>query len=155
VIRVVPRVERGEFVNAGVVLFCRARRFLGARVALDAARLAALAPDLDADDIRARLALIPHVCAGGPDAGPIGRLSQTERFHWLVAPSSTVLQPSPVHAGLCHDPVATLDRLLVTMVLPPVGPPDGPVDDPGGTTGRSGAIRRRRPASPVSRRDTG
>lgn len=132
VIRVVPRVERGEFMNAGVVLFCRVRRYLGAHVALDVARLAALAPDLDAADIRDRLALIPRVCAGGPDAGPIGRLSQAERFHWLVAPSSTVLQPSPVHAGLCHDPAAALDRLLAAMVLPPVAPPDGWVEDPQG-----------------------
>jgi len=129
----VPRVDRGEFVNAGVVLFCRERRFLGARVALDPTRLAALAalaPGLDLAPIRAELEAIPRVCAGDHDAGPIARLPQAERFHWLVAPASTVVQPSPVHAGLCHDPAATLDRLLAAVVLPSptagLGPgPDG------------------------------
>jgi hypothetical protein len=118
IVRVVPRVERGEFVNVGAILFCRARRFLGARIELDAGRLATLAPWLELAPIERQLALIPRICAG-EDTGPIGRLSQTERFHWLVAPSSTVVQPSPVHSGLCADPEAELERLLTTMVREP------------------------------------
>ena len=119
ILRVVPRVEREEFVNAGVILFCRARAYLAARIALDEQRLLALAPELDADtlaEIRAHLDTIPRICAGARDAGPIARLSQAERFHWLVAPRSTMLQPSPVHSGLCDDPAAALDRLFDEMV---------------------------------------
>lgn len=122
VLRVVPRVEREEFVNAGVILFCRTRAFLGARVALDEQRLLALAPELDSDtlaELRSHLDTIPRICAGERDAGPIARLSQAERFHWLVAPRSTMLQPSPVHSGLCADPAAALDRLFAEMVQPP------------------------------------
>lgn len=115
-IRVVPRVERDEFLNAGVILFCRTRRYLGARVRLDPQRLAVLAPDLDPDDAERHLALIPRVCVGGRDAGPIGGLTAAERFHWLVAPRSTVVQTSPVHCGLCHDPAAMLDRLFATLI---------------------------------------
>jgi hypothetical protein len=118
VIRVVPRVERGECLNAGVVLYCRARRFLAARVALDRARLAALDPCRDPEAIEAALAVIPRLCAGGAAAGPIGGLSQAERFHWLVAPSSTIIQPAPVHTGLTDDPAATLEHLFATLVLP-------------------------------------
>ena len=118
IIRVVPRVERGEFVNAGAILFCRARRFLGARIELDTGRLAALAPWLEIAAVERQLALIPRICAGD-DPGPIGRLPQAERFHWLVAPSSTVVQPSPVHSGFCADPEAELERLLATMVRAP------------------------------------
>jgi hypothetical protein len=117
VLRVVPRVERGEFVNAGVVLFCRTRRFLAARVALDAQRLAALAPSLDISEAERHLALIPLVCAGGPEAGPIGALEQAERFHWLVAPRSAMIQTSPVHSGLCEDPELALEQLLERLVL--------------------------------------
>lgn len=116
VIRVVPRVERGEFINAGVVLFCRTRRFLAAQVELDRPRLAALASDLDSEPIQRLLDAIPLVCAGAPEAGAIGRLSQSERFHWLVAPVSTIIQASPVHSGLCHDPTAALEHLMETMV---------------------------------------
>ena len=119
IVRIVPRVERGEFMNAGVVLFCRTRRFLGARIALDTARLAALAPDLDVAPIQEQLNHIPLVCEGGAAAGPIGLLPQPERFRWLVAPRSTIVQPSPVHTGLCDDPQAALDRLLATMVRLP------------------------------------
>jgi hypothetical protein len=122
-IRVVPRVERGECLNAGVILFCRPRRFLGARIALDRDRLRALAPYLDQttiDDIEAQLLLIPRVCAGDPAAGPIARLSLSERWHWLSAPSSTIVQPSPVHTGLCDDPEAELDDLFRDLVLLPV-----------------------------------
>lgn len=121
-VRVVPRVERGECMNAGVILLCRQRRFLGARIALDEGRLRAFAPYLtttEMDEIRAHLAVIPAICAGGADAGPIGRLGQAERFHWLVAPRSTVVQPGPVHAGLCDEPAAALDHLLATMVRLP------------------------------------
>jgi hypothetical protein len=116
IIRVVPRVEREEFINVGVVLFCRTRRFLDARFALDTQRLAALAPDLDMVALQEQLDHIQMVCVGGEAAGPIGLLPQAERFRWLVAPRSTIVQPSPVHTGLCDDPQATLDRLVATMV---------------------------------------
>ena len=111
-----PRVEREEFLNVGVVLFCRTRHFLDARVALDTQRLAVLAPDLDLDALQEQLNHIPVICLGGDDAGPIGLLPQAERFRWLVAPRSTIVQPSPVHSGLCDDPQAELDRLIATMV---------------------------------------
>ena len=124
VIRVVPRVERGECVNVGVVLFCRPRRFLDARLELDRGRLLALAPDLDLEAVARQLDLIARVCAGDPTAGPIAALPQAERFGWLVAPASTVVQPGPVHAGLCDDPAATLDHLFATMVRVP--PPSQP-----------------------------
>ena len=117
VIRVVPRVERGECLNAGVVLLCRPRRFLAARVGLDRARLKALAPEVDPATIDEHLAAIERVAAGDPAAGPIARLGQGERFHWLVAPSSTVIQPSEVHTGLCDDPAAELDHLFERLVL--------------------------------------
>jgi hypothetical protein len=117
VIRVVPSVARGEFFNAGVIVHCRARDFLEARVALDIAALRALAPEADADEVLAHLSTIPLICAGAPEAGPIGALSQPERFHWLVAPRSTIIQPSAVHSGLCDDPRGLPDRLLATMVL--------------------------------------
>ena len=118
VLRVVPRVERGEFINAGVVLYCQAERFLGARVHLDAARLKALDPEVDLEAVRAHLEAIRSACAGGPDAGAVGRLPLRERFGWLVAPRSTVVQPSPVHTGLTDDPEAEMERLLLSMVLP-------------------------------------
>src|SRR5262245_38764948 len=117
IIRIVPRVEREEFINAGVVLFCRTRRFLDARIALDTQRLAVLAPDLDMASVQEELDHIPIVCAGGEAAGPIGLLPQAERFRWLVAPRSTIVQPSPVHCGLCDDPQAELDQLVETMVM--------------------------------------
>src|SRR5947207_872128 len=109
VIHVVPRVERGELVNAGVILFCLQRDFLAARVEVDEPRLRALWPEVDLDLVRQHLEAIPKICAGTPDAGPIGKLSLRERFHWLVAPRSTMIQVSPVHAGLCDDPERTLD----------------------------------------------
>ena len=117
VIRVVPRVERGECLNAGVVLLCRPMRFLAARVGLDRARLMALAPDVHPATIDEHLAAIERVAAGDPAAGPIARLGQGERFHWLVAPSSTVIQPSEVHTGLCDEPAAELDHLFERLVL--------------------------------------
>ncbi|HEY3020329.1 MAG TPA: DUF3037 domain-containing protein [Solirubrobacteraceae bacterium] len=115
-LRVVPHVERGERINAGVVLFCRRGRFLAARVALDRARLAALAPDVDADGIERHLQTLVRIADGDPQGGPIAALEQSERFHWLVAPSSTIVQPSAVHTGLCDDPAATLDRLFEELV---------------------------------------
>jgi hypothetical protein len=122
VVRVVPCVERGEYVNAGVILFCRTRRYLGGRVELDAERVRALWPAADLDEIAEHLAVIPRVCAGGADAGPIGQLPLHERFHWLVAPRSTVIQVSPVHAGVSHDPDGTLEHLMATMVRRPDSP---------------------------------
>jgi hypothetical protein len=119
VLRVVPRVERGERLNAGVVVFCRPLCYLAARVHLDERRLAALWPDLDPRDVRAHLTAIERIAAGDPDAGPIARLDQTARFHWLVAPSSTVVQASAVHTGLGTDPAEQLDRLFESLVLVP------------------------------------
>lgn len=116
IVRVVPRVERDELLNVGAIVFCKTRGFLAARIDLDAARLAALASDLDGAQIERHLSLIPLICHGGPDAGPIGQLSPQERFHWLVAPRSTVIQTSPAHVGLCRDPGAALDRLIATTV---------------------------------------
>lgn len=117
IVRIVPRVERGECLNAGVVLLCRPRRFLAARVGLDHARLAALAPGVDPATIETHLAAIERIAAGDPDAGSIARLGQGERFHWLVSPSSTVIQPSEVHTGLCDDPAAELDHLFAQLVV--------------------------------------
>ena len=115
-VRVLPRVERGECLNVGVILLCRPRRFLGARISLDEGRLAALAPDLDPATIRPHLDAIERIAAGDPAAGPMARLGQAERFHWLVAPSSTIIQPSAVHSGLCDDPAAELAHLVATLV---------------------------------------
>ncbi len=116
IVRVVPRVERGEMFNAGIVLHSRPRRFLEARVELDRAVLASLAPGCDPTEVLDHLEAIPRIAAGDPAAGPIARLSRPERFHWLVAPSSTIVQPSAVHTGLTDDPLATLDHLFATLV---------------------------------------
>ncbi len=118
-LRVVPRPERGEFVNAGVVLYCPALRFLGARVHLDPERLRALDPKLDPKAVLAHLEAVRTVCAGGQGAGPIGLLPPGERFGWLVAPRSTVVQPSPVHTGLADDPERALEHFVRVMVFPP------------------------------------
>jgi|SRR5215475_2545861 len=116
IIRVVPRVEREEFINVGVIVSCPARRFLEARIELDEQRLLALDPTVDIESIRTHLATIPAICAGGEQAGPIGRLSQRERFHWLIAPRSSTIQTSPVHTGYCKNQTAVLEHLLDTMV---------------------------------------
>jgi hypothetical protein len=116
VVRVVPRVERGEFLNVGVILFCRPRRFLSTRIAFDNERLQVFAPSLDLEEVQYYLDLLVRVSTGGKDAGPIGELSQSERFHWLVAPRSTVIQTSPMHSGLCADPEKTLQALLEKLV---------------------------------------
>ena len=121
VIRVVPRVEREEFVNVGAVVSCPARGFLEARIELDPARVLALDPAADLEMIRTHLASIPVICRGGPAAGAIGQLSPRERFRWLTAPRSTVIQFSAAHTGRCEDPEALLARLLETMVRPPAG----------------------------------
>ena len=112
VVRVVPRVEREEFVNAGVIVFCLDQDFLGARVHVDEPRLRALWPELDIDVVRQHLEAFPKVCAGDPDAGPIARLTRRERFHWLVAPRSTIIQVSPVHSGLCQIAEQSLEQLF-------------------------------------------
>lgn len=116
IVRVVPRVERGESLNAGIVLMSRPHRFLGARVGLDVAALAALAPDCDPDNVQAHLDAIVGVASADASAGPIAALSMAERFHWLVAPSSTIIQPSEVHTGLTADARATLEHLFRTLV---------------------------------------
>jgi hypothetical protein len=116
IIRVVPRVERGEFVNAGIILSCDVERILLARIELDEHRLLALDPRADLVSIRDALAVIPALCAGGPDSGPIGAMSERERFHWLVSPKSTIVQTSPVHTGQCADPEGALEHLMITMV---------------------------------------
>jgi hypothetical protein len=115
--RVVPRVERGEAVNAGVVLFCRPKRFLGARTELDEALLAALSPGCDPAEVRAQLETLVAVAEGRPEGGHVAAMPQSERFHWLTAPASTIVQPSPVHTGLTSDPEAELERLFSQMVL--------------------------------------
>jgi hypothetical protein len=118
IIRVVPRVERGERFNAGVVLFCRQREFLAVQVSVDENRLRALAPGLSAVELRSHLDALAMVAAGDPEAGPVSALPQSERFGWLVAPSSTVVQPSAVHTGLSDDPQRTLDELFRELVEP-------------------------------------
>jgi hypothetical protein len=119
IIRVVPKVERAEFVNAGVILSCPSLDYLDARIELDEDRVAALDPSVDLVAVRRHLEAIPIVCEGGERAGAIGKLSARERFHWLVAPRSTIIQMSPVHTGRCNDPLAALERLLDTMVRLP------------------------------------
>jgi hypothetical protein len=110
-IRVVPRVERQEFINAGVVVFCLEKKFLAARIHLDERRLTALWPGTDVELVREHLAAIVRICSGDESAGPIGKLSQRERFHWLIAPRSTIIQPSPVHSGLCESTDDLPERL--------------------------------------------
>jgi hypothetical protein len=116
VVRVVPRVERGEFVNAGIILSCDVGQILQARIELDERALLAIDPHVDLDVVRSALAVIPAICAGGEGAGDIGRMSPRERFHWLVAPRSTIVQTAPVHTGQCADPDAALAHLMRTMV---------------------------------------
>jgi hypothetical protein len=116
ILRVIPRVERGEVLNAGVVLFSRRHAFLAARTELDAAALAALAPGCDPEEVRAHLRALERVAAGDPSGGPIAALEPSERFHWLTAPSSTIVQASPVHTGLTADPAAELDHLFGQLV---------------------------------------
>jgi hypothetical protein len=116
VVRVVPRVERAEFINAGVIIFCLQQRFLEARVQVQPDRLQALWPEIDLDLVRQHLEAIPKIAAGDPAAGPIALLSQRERFHWLVAPRSTIIQISPVHSGLCDHPHDLIGQLASRFV---------------------------------------
>ena len=117
IVRVVPRVERGEFLNAGIILFCLEHKFLEAVVRIDEARLKALWPAIDLDLVRRHLEAIPRVAAGDPTAGPIAQLSQRERFHWLVSPRSTIIQVSPVHTGLCEERPEGMLGELATRLL--------------------------------------
>jgi Protein of unknown function (DUF3037) len=116
ILRVIPREDRGEAFNAGIVVHSRPRRFLAAKVELDADVLRVLAPGCDPAMVREQLEAIRRICAGDPAAGPIAALSRPERFHWLVSPSSTIVQPSAVHTGLTDDPGATLEHLFATLV---------------------------------------
>src|SRR6185295_19247517 len=119
IVRVVPWVERGELVNVGVIVSCPTASFLAARIAFDPARVLALAPSADVAEIEAALAVIPLIAAGDPRGGPIAALPRGERFHWLVAPRSAIIQTSPVHTGLCDQPHDALDQLFERLVLPP------------------------------------
>jgi hypothetical protein len=116
VIRIVPRVERGEFINVGVIVFSAEKKFLQAIIHVDEARLAALWPDHSSDELHRHLRGLVDICAGEPEAGPVAKLSVSERFHWLVAPRSTVIQVSPVHTGLCDSPEAALEDLVQRLV---------------------------------------
>jgi hypothetical protein len=111
-VRVVPHIDREEFLNVGVILFCRTQRFLEARLVLDEARLAAFAPKIKPHQVREHLDLVPQICAG---RGPIGELGQAESFHWLVAPHNTLVQCSPVHSGLCTNPREALEKLVAGL----------------------------------------
>ena len=116
-VRIVPRVDRGEFINAGVLLFCLQHRFLAASVRVEEDRLRALWPSIDLELIRRHLEAIPRIASGDRSAGPIARLSQRERFHWLVAPRSTIIQISPVHTGLCEEePQRVLEGLTKRLL---------------------------------------
>ena len=135
VLRVVPHVERGEYINAGIILWSRPLRFLGARVHLDPERLAALSPGCEPAAVEAQLEAIERVAAGDPSGGPIARLTKSERFHWLASPSSTMVQRSEIHTGMTADAAATLDHLFGALVAPPTSDtapaptpeaPDGP-----------------------------
>ena len=116
IVRVVPHVERGERVNVGVILSCAETDFLDARIEIDERALLALDPGLDLTAVRTNLDVIPKVCRGGPEAGPIGLLPARGRFRWLVSPRSTIIQPSAVHTGLCHEPAEQLERLFDSLV---------------------------------------
>ena len=116
IVRVVPHVERGEQVNVGVILSCADTDFLDARIEIDERALLAIDPNVDLGAVRTNLNVIPVVCRGGPEAGPIGLLPPRGRFRWLVAPRSTVIQPSPVHTGRTSDPAACLEHLVDRMV---------------------------------------
>ncbi|MGI8658429.1 MAG: DUF3037 domain-containing protein [Candidatus Limnocylindria bacterium] len=116
VLRVVPDIEREEFLNAGLVLFCRERRYLRASTALDESRLRAVTPQADADALRNQLLLVERIAAGEVEPGPLSMMSQSERFHWLTTPRSTAVQPGPTHGGMSDDPEATFTRLFDTLV---------------------------------------
>jgi Protein of unknown function (DUF3037) len=116
ILRVVPRVEREEFINAGVVVFCLEKSYLDARILLNEQRLRGLWPEVDVDLVREHLDAVPRICMGDPAGGPIAKLSQRERFHWLTSPRSTIIQPSPVHTGVCENMEGVLDRLATQFL---------------------------------------
>jgi len=116
VYRVVPNVERGERINVGVVVFCRPLKYLAVRTSLDEERLRALWPELDADQVRPHLRALERIAAGDAEAGPIAQLDETARFHWLTSPSSTIIQPSAVHTGICEEPEQQLQKLYHSLV---------------------------------------
>lgn len=116
IVRAVPRVEREEFINIGVIVSCFEKDFLAARIEIDEARLMAFDPTIDIDAIRRHAHSVVVICEGGPDAGAIGKLPQRERFRWLVAPRSTIIQISPSHAGQCDEPAKVLEHLVEKMV---------------------------------------
>ncbi len=116
IIRLVPHEERGELINVGVILYCRAQAYLDVRIAFDPQKLRALDPDADVESVRKQLEAIPQICKGGKNLGALSELSQGERFFWLVSPRNTIVQMSPMHTGICTDPVAELEHLLDTMV---------------------------------------
>jgi len=118
-VRVVPRVERGEFVNVGVILFAREQEFLDARIELDRERLQALAPELDVDLVERHLKTFEDICAGRANGGPVAALPAPERFHWLVSPRSTMIQTSPVHVGRSEEPSLALEDVLARLVRAP------------------------------------
>lgn len=119
VIRIVPSVEREEFFNAGVIMFCPEQKFLGARVYLDPEKLKAFSAELDAEEVQRRLEAIRKICAGDQTAGSIAQLDRRARFHWLIAPRSTVVQVSAAHSGICEEPESVLDRLFKEQVFSP------------------------------------
>lgn len=116
VIRVVPHVEREEFLNVGIILYCAPKKFLETRIELDEERLKALSNGLDLEELKLHVTSFEKICKGGPDSGPIGKLTLPERFRWLTATRSTILQTSKVHPGLCHDPKETMEKLFVQLV---------------------------------------
>lgn len=124
-LRIVPRVERQEFINAGVVVYCPEKRYLAARIRLDEARLKALWPEVDLSLVEAHLRAVERICAGDAGAGPIAKLSLGERFHWLTSPRSTIIQPSPVHTGVCDATGELLDRLEVQFISLPAADRSG------------------------------
>jgi hypothetical protein len=119
IVRLVPRVERGELINVGIIVSCPTQQYLAAKILLDPARLLALSPSTDVTEIAEALDLIPLIAAGDPAGGPIAALPRGERFHWLVAPRSAVIQTSPVHTGLCAGPADALEQLVQRLVVPP------------------------------------
>lgn len=126
ILRVVPSLPRGEALNVGVVLHARRFRFLAARTLVDRERLRALDPALDLDALERHLQAVERIAAGDPEAGPVARMDRSDRFGWLTAPSSALLQPSPVHTGLCADPEATIARLFAELVAQPAAPAGPP-----------------------------
>ena len=116
VIRIVPKVDREEFINAGIILSCEEKEFLDAKIEIDEKKLKAIAPDFEIATAKTHLDAIYAICIGGKDAGTIGELSQRQRFHWLTSPKSTIIQTSPVHSGYCKEPAETLKHLFEEMV---------------------------------------